>query len=65
MQQETSIIDDEYIQEIARENQANVFISDEVAAAIMCSTRASYSWDLQIKKFQNLLFIDKRADEGV
>ena len=63
-QPETAIIDDEYVQEIAREQKANVFMSDEVAAAIMCSTRASYSWDVQIKKFQNLLFIDKRVEDG-
>ena len=30
----------------------------------MCSTRAVYSWDVCIKKFQNMLFIDKRDEEG-
>ena len=30
----------------------------------MCSTKAVYSWDVQIKKFQNMLFIDKRDEEG-
>ena len=62
--QETSIIDDEYIQEIARDQKANIFMTDEAAAAIMCSTKAVYSWDVQIKKFQNMLFIDKRDEEG-
>ena len=61
---ETSIIDDEIIQEIAREEKANIFITDEAAAAIMCSTKAVYSWDVCIKKFQNMLFIDKRDEEG-
>lgn len=61
---ETSIIDDDIIQEIAREKKANIFITDEAAAAIMCSTKAVYSWDVCIKKFQNLLFIDKRDEEG-
>lgn len=41
-----------------------MFITDESAAAIMCSTRAVYSWDVCIKKFQNMLFIDKRDEEG-
>lgn len=39
-------------------------MTDEAAAAIMCSTRATYSWDVCIKKFQNLIFIDKRDEEG-
>ena len=61
---ETSIIDDEIIQEVAREGKANVFISDEAAAAIMCSTKTVYSWDVCIKKFKNMIFIDKRDEEG-
>ena len=61
---ETPIIEDEIIQEIARDQKANVFITDEAAAAIMCSTKAVYSWDVCIKKFQNMLFIDKRDEEG-
>ena len=61
---ETSIIEDEYVRELAAEGRANVFLTDEAAAAIMCSTRASYSWDVQIKKFQTMLFIDKRDEEG-
>ena len=61
---ETSIIGDEIIQEIAREGKANVFISDEAAAAIMCSTKCVYSWDVCIKKFMGMIFIDKRDEEG-
>ena len=41
-----------------------MFITDEAAAAIMCSTKAVYSWDVCIKKFQQMLFIDKRDEEG-
>lgn len=63
--EENSIIDDEIIQEIAGSGRAHVFITDEAAAAIMCSTRAVYSWDVQIKKFQNMLFIDKREEENM
>ena len=61
---ETSIIADDIIQEIAREGKANVFISDEAAAAIMCSTKTVYSWDVCIKKFMGMIFIDKRDEEG-
>lgn len=63
--EENSIIEDEIIQEIAQAGQAQVFITDEAAAAIMCSTRAVYSWDVQIKKFQDMLFIDKREEENM
>lgn len=41
-----------------------MFITDEAAAAIMCSTKAVFSWDVCIKKFQQMLFIDKRDEEG-
>ena len=61
--EETSILEDEYVQELAQEGRAQVFMTDEAAAAVMCSTRAVYSWDVQIKRFQNMLFIDKREDE--
>ena len=30
----------------------------------MTSTSAIYSWDVCIKKFQGMLFIDKREEEG-
>ena len=63
--EECQIIDDEVVQEIANQGAAQVFITDEAAAAIMCSTRAVYSWDVQIKKFQNILFIEKREEENI
>ena len=44
--EETAIIDDEIIKEIAQQEKANIFITDEAAAAIMCSTTAVYSWDV-------------------
>lgn len=47
-----SIINDDYIQEIAQSGKAQVFISDVAAAAIMCSQKANYSWDVKITKFQ-------------
>ena len=45
------MFDDEIIREIARDKLANIFVTDEAAAAIMCSTKAVYSWDVCIKKF--------------
>ena len=31
----------------------------------MCSTKANYSWDLQMKKYRNLVFIDKRDEDNI
>ena len=45
--------------------KAQVFITDTAAAAIMCSSKAVYSWDLIIKKQGNMLFIDKREEENM
>jgi len=28
----------------------------------MCSTKSNYSWDIEIKKYENKIFIDKRQD---
>jgi hypothetical protein len=35
------------------------------AAALMTSSKAQYSWDLIIKKYAGLLFIDKRDEENI
>ena len=45
--------------------KANVFISDVVAAALMCSSKANYSWDLIINKTGGIIFIDKRDEENM
>jgi translation initiation factor 3 subunit D len=34
-----------------------------VAAVLMCSTKSNYAWDVEIKKFENKIFIDKRQDD--
>lgn len=62
---DTEIVEDEYIQEIAQSGQAQVFMTDVAAAAIMCSQKANYSWDVVIKKFRDFIFIDKRREENM
>lgn len=50
--------------------KANVYMTDKAAAAIMCSSKAVWSWDLEFKK-QNfgklgtVLFVDKRDEENM
>lgn len=62
---DTPIVEDEYIKEIAQSGKAQVFLSDVAAAAIMCSQKANYSWDVEIKKFREFVFIDKREKENI
>ena len=59
------IFNDPHIQELAISKKANVFISDVVAAALMCSSKANYSWDLIINKTGGIIFIDKRDEENM
>jgi len=59
------IVTDPIIQELAQQKKANIFATDVAAAAMMCSTKATWSWDLVIKKFMNILFIDKREEENM
>ena len=59
------IISDPHIQELALSKKANVFISDVVAAALMCSSKANYSWDLIINNTGGIIFIDKREEENM
>lgn len=40
-------------------------MTDTAAAAIMCSSKANYSWDLVLKKFGTFVFVDKRDEENV
>ena len=62
---DVDIFNDPHIQELAMTKKANVFISDVVAAALMCSSKANYSWDLIITKAGGIIFIDKREEENM
>lgn len=46
--------------ELIEEDKADIFTTDVILAALMSSTRSNYSWDIEIKKFGNKIFIDKR-----
>mmetsp|Transcript_13366 Transcript_13366/g.22743 ORF Transcript_13366/g.22743 Transcript_13366/m.22743 type:complete len:399 (+) Transcript_13366:616-1812(+) len=60
---EPTIYDDPVMIELIEQNKADIFSTDSIIAAIMCSTSSNYSWDIEIRKFDNKIFIDKRADE--
>lgn len=60
---EESIFDDSVMMELMEENVADIYTTDVVAAVLMCSTKSNYSWDIEIKKFDGNIFIDKRQDD--
>ena len=60
---EVPLFDDEVMVELIEEDVADIFTTDVVAATLMCATKSNYSWDLEIKKYEDKIFIDKRNDE--
>jgi hypothetical protein len=50
---------------LASEGKANIFTSDVAVSALMTSNKAMFSWDLVVKKFANMIFIDKRDEENM
>jgi len=58
----TPILEDDIIRRLAKENKADVFATEQAAAAIMTAPKSLYSWDVQFKKYQDKIFIDKRED---
>ena len=60
---EESLFDDHIMVDLIEEDVAYIFTTDAVAATLMCATKSNYSWDIEIKKYENKIFIDKRQDE--
>jgi len=46
-------------------NVADIFTTDVIAAALMCATKSNYSWDIEIKKYGDKIFMDKRQDDDI
>jgi len=60
---EESLFDDPVMVELIEQNVADIFTTDQIASAIMCATKSNYSWDIEIKKYENKIFIDKRQED--
>lgn len=58
---EESIFDDPVMVELIEQDKADVFTTDVIASILMSATKANYSWDVEIKRFGEKIFIDKRA----
>lgn len=60
---EEPLFDDPVMVELIEEDVADIFTTDVIAATLMCATKSNYSWDVEIKKYEGKIFIDKRQDE--
>lgn len=55
---------DPVIQRLAKESDCNVFLTDRMAAAIMCTPKSVDSWDLLAIRVADKLFFDFRPDSN-
>ena len=60
---EESLFDDPIMVDLIEKEVADIYTTDVIAAAIMCSTKSNYSWDIEVKKFGSQIFIDKRQED--
>ena len=61
---EESVYDDPVMIKLIEEEAADIFTTDVVAAVLMCSTKSNYSWDIEIKKADGIIIIDKRTEDS-
>lgn len=61
---EESVYDDPIMIKLIEEEAADIFTTDVVAAVLMCSTKSNYSWDIEIKKADGIIIIDKRTEDS-
>mmetsp|Transcript_21911 Transcript_21911/g.74471 ORF Transcript_21911/g.74471 Transcript_21911/m.74471 type:complete len:534 (-) Transcript_21911:516-2117(-) len=62
----TTASDDPVLKRLAEQNpDATVFATDAVVAALMCSARSVYSWDVVVKKQGGKLYFDKRSNAAL
>ncbi|BDA42750.1 Eukaryotic translation initiation factor 3 subunit D [Coccomyxa sp. Obi] len=52
--------DDPVIRQYAKEDAAQVFITDSLLTTLMCTPRSVYSWDILVTRAAGKLFFDKR-----
>ena len=52
--------DDPIIRQLAAEDKARVFVTDNILTTLMCVKSSVYSWDVVITRVGDKLFLDKR-----
>jgi len=60
---EEPIFDDPIMQDLMESDSAEIFTTDVVAAILMCAPKSNYSWDLEVTKYGEQIFIDKRKKD--
>jgi len=60
---EESVYDDPIMVELMEAGEAEIFTTDVVASVLMSSSKSNYSWDVEIKKVDGIIIIDKRTDD--
>lgn len=58
-------VQDPIIRQLMREDAADVFTTDVALAALMCAPKAQFAWDITIRSFAGVLFIDKRDKDNL
>lgn len=58
-----TIFDDQIMIELIENGAADIYTTEAVASVVMCATKSNYSWDLEVKVLNGMIFIDKRNDE--
>lgn len=59
----SNLFEDNVMMELIENEVANVYTTEEVAAVLMSATKSNYSWDLVIKVYGDVIFIDKRDED--
>merc|ERR1711916_301696 len=57
-----STTEDPIVASLAQEGAGRIFVTDDILAALMVSTRSVDPWGLVVKRIGDYLFIDKRDD---
>ena len=63
--QNVPTLEDSVIKRLAYEKKADIFATELAVSAIMTAPKSLYSWDVVIKKHQDMIFIDKRDEPNM
>jgi len=58
----TTTSEDPVIRELADQKKGNIFVTDTIAATLMCAPFSTHSWDVVVTKKNGQIFFDKRLN---
>eukprot|EP01107_Rhizomastix_libera_P002640 TRINITY_DN1457_c0_g1_i1.p1 TRINITY_DN1457_c0_g1~~TRINITY_DN1457_c0_g1_i1.p1 ORF type:complete len:532 (+),score=161.34 TRINITY_DN1457_c0_g1_i1:1-1596(+) len=59
-----NVCDDPIMKELASNDEGDIFVTDDVLAALMCTTRSINPWDIVATKKGDQIFLDAKLGEG-